>query len=154
MRLTGKQQGFVNYYTYTKNEDTYDNGTESAIRAGYKGNNATLRSIASENLTKPNIIACIDEIRAKTRVKADYNYNKAILQLDEVIQNLSKAAKTGNIQANTALTAAIREKNAITGLHKQTIKHEGAERPSLSEAEKRALADVAKDDKLRLSETG
>ena len=31
------------------------NGTEAARRAGYKGKNGTLRAVASENLTKPNI---------------------------------------------------------------------------------------------------
>lgn len=46
-RLTRKQQLFCDYYLET------GNGHESAVRAGYS--EKTARSIASENLTKPNI---------------------------------------------------------------------------------------------------
>ena len=53
-RLTGLQQAFVAEYMRSLN------GYRSAKFAGYKGNDATLRSIASENLTKPNIRAEID----------------------------------------------------------------------------------------------
>jgi hypothetical protein len=35
------------------------NGTQAAIRAGYSADSA--RSIASENLTKPNILAAVDQ---------------------------------------------------------------------------------------------
>lgn len=38
------------------------NGTEAAARAGYKGSRRTLSAIASENLTKPNILAKLEEI--------------------------------------------------------------------------------------------
>src|SRR5262249_58126850 len=39
------------------------NGTEAARRAGYKGNDVTLRSVASENLTKPLVIDRLAEHR-------------------------------------------------------------------------------------------
>lgn len=55
-RLTGKQRKFANFYP----EEC--NGFKSAKKAGYKGSDATLRSIGSENLTKPNILAAIKEV--------------------------------------------------------------------------------------------
>jgi phage terminase small subunit len=50
-KLTTKQQRFV---------DAYDgNATQAARIAGYSGSEGTLRAIAAENLTKPNIISAI-----------------------------------------------------------------------------------------------
>lgn len=54
-RLTDKQIVFVEAYLETFN------ATEAARRAKYKGSYGTLRSIGSENLTKPNIRARINE---------------------------------------------------------------------------------------------
>lgn len=39
-----------------------NSGAEAASLAGYKGNRRTLAAIASENLTKPHILAKLDEI--------------------------------------------------------------------------------------------
>lgn len=50
--LSRKQQAFVDCYT--------GNATEAARLAGYKGSDAVLRSIGSENLTKPNILKAIN----------------------------------------------------------------------------------------------
>tara|TARA_R100001443_G_scaffold29396_3_gene42591 strand:- start:29268 stop:29693 length:426 start_codon:yes stop_codon:yes gene_type:complete len=50
-KLTTKQQRFVDFYD--------GNGVDACRKAGYKGNDDTLRSIASENLTKPNIVKAI-----------------------------------------------------------------------------------------------
>lgn len=49
MALTDKQRLFCEYYIQCWN------ATQAARQAGYKGNDNTLRSIGSENLTKPNI---------------------------------------------------------------------------------------------------
>lgn len=54
--LTGRQRIFCQAWVKTRN------GLQSAIEAGYTGEDATLRSTASENLTKPNIRAYIDEL--------------------------------------------------------------------------------------------
>lgn len=51
MALTRKQQAFVDAYT--------GNGTAAAKAAGYKGNDATLAQVASENLKKPEVLAAI-----------------------------------------------------------------------------------------------
>lgn len=48
--LTNKQKAFINEYFIGG-----FNGTDAARRAGYKGNDATLASIAYENLRKPQI---------------------------------------------------------------------------------------------------
>lgn len=56
MPLTIKQQKFVDAYMATNG-----NGVESARQAGYKGDDRTLRNVASENLTKPNIGQAIRE---------------------------------------------------------------------------------------------
>lgn len=47
--MTDKQKVFCEYYIQSWN------ATQAARQAGYKGNDDTIRAIASENLTKPNI---------------------------------------------------------------------------------------------------
>ena len=54
-KLRGKQRAFIDYYM-----EKGFNATEAARSAGYKGSQGTLRSIGSENLTKPNIAKEID----------------------------------------------------------------------------------------------
>jgi phage terminase small subunit len=65
MELTDKQRIFVEEYL------TCWNATEAARRAGYDANEATLRSIGSENLTKPNIKALIDQRMKEKALSAD-----------------------------------------------------------------------------------
>lgn len=50
-RLTGKQQAFIQHLIEKPTTPAY----KAAEAAGYNGNSETLRAIASENLTKPNI---------------------------------------------------------------------------------------------------
>lgn len=64
-KLTDKQKLFVEYYLQTWN------ATKAAELAGYSGTYATLRSIGSENLTKPNIKAAIDKRMAKIQMSTD-----------------------------------------------------------------------------------
>lgn len=65
--LTPKQQRFCEEYLLDLN------GTKAAIRAGYSQDAA--RAIASENLTKPDIVAEIDRLQdvrsGRTAIKAD-----------------------------------------------------------------------------------
>lgn len=62
-KLTLKQKLFCQHYI-----ETFGNGTEAVIRAGYKVdkkgkvNRNLAKSIASENLTKPDIRERIDEL--------------------------------------------------------------------------------------------
>ncbi len=56
-RLTKKQELFVSWYV---SSEVSLNGTEAARRAGYKGSDNTLASVATENLRKPAIREKID----------------------------------------------------------------------------------------------
>ena len=58
-QLTEKQRRFVEAYMGA----AAGNGAEAARQAGYKGNDATLRVVAAENLAKPNVRAAIEERR-------------------------------------------------------------------------------------------
>lgn len=66
VRFTGKQQAFIDAYFACN-----FNATEAARRAGYSGEYDTLRSIASENLAKPNIREAIDARMRAMRMGAD-----------------------------------------------------------------------------------
>ncbi len=150
--LTNKQQAFVDAIENSTNKQTYNNALESAREAGYKGNNRTLASVGSENLTKPNIILARQAIRAKKQARVEHNYETAITELNQVIANLTTQALAGKIPANRALIAAMAEKNNITGLHSQTIRHRDEPVPERSEAEQQALAETAHDFKLKLAQ--
>lgn len=65
MGLTAKQKAFIEHYLETLN------ATQAATLAGYEGNYATLRSIGSENLTKPNIEAEISRRVRNTAMQKD-----------------------------------------------------------------------------------
>jgi phage terminase small subunit len=78
MKLTEKQKRFADYYIET------GNATESARRAGYKGDN--LNRIASENLTKLVIQEYVNERIAEKD-------NKRIAKQDEVLQFLTNVLR-------------------------------------------------------------
>ena len=80
-RLTIKQKLFVEHYLITQN------GREAAKLAGYTGDDATLRSMATQNLALPHI-----------RAEIDRRLRPFILSADEVLNLLSRQAH-GNIDA-------------------------------------------------------
>lgn len=80
-KLTLKQQLFAEAYLETSN------ATESARRAGYRGDDNTLRQVACENLTKPNITDYID-----ARIKPVLR--RAKMSADEVLTELALVAQT------------------------------------------------------------
>ena len=79
-KLTPKQQLFVSEFLKT------GNATEAARKAGYKGNEETLRSIGKENLTKPPIKRAIDEKNQKRNerleLEEDFKLKKAMKLLE------------------------------------------------------------------------
>lgn len=77
--LTPKQRAFVIAYRET------GNGVESARRAGYDGNDNTLRNVASENLTKPNIKKALRELDLADKPK--------IASANEVLEILTEMAR-------------------------------------------------------------
>jgi phage terminase small subunit len=78
IQLKGKQKLFADRYLY----ETMFNGTEAARGIYGAKNDTTLRSIASENLTKPNIKAYIDARMAEMTMPAN-----------EVLTRLTSIAK-------------------------------------------------------------
>ncbi len=55
-KLTVKQKMFAGFFAQCLN------GTQSAREAGYRGNDATLAAVASENLRKPKVKAYVDKL--------------------------------------------------------------------------------------------
>ena len=78
--LTLKQRRWVDAYLMT------GNATESARRAGYKGNDHTLGSVGGENLTKPEIQSALKERGAKAELRR-------IADADEVLETLTTIAR-------------------------------------------------------------
>lgn len=79
-KLTAKQKLFVEYYLQTWN------AAQAAKAAGYKGSYATLRSIGSENLTKPNILAEIER-----------RFKEIAMSSEEVMARLSGMARAFDV---------------------------------------------------------
>ena len=93
-KLTLKQRRFCDYYL-----EGFGNGTEAVIKAGYNvskkngtPDRSLAKSIASENLTKPNIVECLQK-----GLEADGFNDKAIMKqhlfLINQFSNLSIKAK-------------------------------------------------------------
>jgi len=75
--LTGKQKAFVIHYLANG-----FNGTRAAEAAGYKGANATLRVVAHDNLTKPNIAQAVLD-----------GMNRLLMSEEEVAGRLAQIAR-------------------------------------------------------------
>src|SRR5438045_2655435 len=82
--LTLKQRDFC----LALDGEAKGNATEDARIARYDGNDDTLRAIASENLTKPSIIAMLKHLRAN----CEANFIGKILSPFEVKAGLSRIA--------------------------------------------------------------
>ncbi|MFC5385176.1 terminase small subunit [Aquamicrobium segne] len=76
MSLTDKQRRFVAEYLVDLN------ATQAAIRAGYS--EKTARSVGSENLTKPDIAALIQERQQKVAAKAEWSAADRLLALKRI----------------------------------------------------------------------
>jgi terminase small subunit-like protein len=101
MPLKNKQRVFVDEYV------TDFNGKRAAIVAGYSEKSA--RFIASENLTKPNIAAAIDE---KMKQSAKRNEVTLDLLISELDRALAIARSEGQA---SAMIAAIMGKAKLMG---------------------------------------
>jgi phage terminase small subunit len=76
-KLTAKQEQFCKEYLIDLN------ATQAAIRAGYSED--TAKSIGSENLTKPDISSCIEQLMAERS-------KRTAITADKVLQELAKMA--------------------------------------------------------------
>lgn len=72
-KLTPKQEKFCKEYLVDLN------GAQAAIRSGYSEH--TAKEIASENLTKPNIVARIGQLRVELEEKTDLTPIKVLKEL-------------------------------------------------------------------------
>ena len=119
-QLTEKQSLFCKYM-FTVGSDTFSNGTASARKAGYKGNDNQLAVTANYTIRSANIIKRKAEIQAETAAKLDHNRDIAIDKLYADYARLELKANNGDIQAIQARTAIVRELNSISSLHSQVI---------------------------------
>lgn len=102
-KLTAKQQKFAKAAASSKS------ATEAAIKAGYS--KKTARSIASENLTKPNIRKAVEEevdrAAKAAGVDTEYVYRKLKLVIETCSQLSNKEDADGGMvdatNANSAL---------------------------------------------------
>jgi len=79
MKLTVKQEAFVAWYCSSA---VNMNGTEAARRAGYKGTDNTLASVAVENLRKPAIREKVDATIAEAAEGASITVEKVLKNLE------------------------------------------------------------------------
>lgn len=84
--LTPKQRAFVHAYQ----GEAKGNGVQAARIAGYKGKDETLRAIASENLTKPNIRSILAQNTAQASAIAQ---KQAINVYEEFRKNFEFVGK-------------------------------------------------------------
>ena len=97
-KLTKKQKRFIDYYIETAN------ATESAKRAGYKGNN--LNRVASENLSKlDNFI----------KQKLEEKENQRIASQDEVLRYLTSVMR-GQEKDQFGLDASLQDRTRCAEL--------------------------------------
>lgn len=72
-------------YMFSPNSETYDNGTKSAGKAGYKGKDNYLARVASENVRKCKIIAVKDALQAKAREKVEMSRDMLIDNMRSIV---------------------------------------------------------------------
>lgn len=77
-KLTNKQRRFVEEYLVDLN------ATEAARRAGYKGNEATLASVGSENLGKPYISSFIQEEMARRSERTQITQDRVLQEIARI----------------------------------------------------------------------
>lgn len=111
-KLTGKQDAFVKEYILNGG-----NATQAAIKAGYSENTAV--KTGSENLTKPDIKAAIENHRKSLEKEHIWNKEKKLELLQKIATNGVRdvADKDGNMKMEnpSASVAAIKEHNLMQG---------------------------------------
>lgn len=117
--MTKKQKRFAEEYLIDLN------ATQAAIRAGYSPD--TAKEIGCENLTKPNIRACIDREMAERSKRTGVN-------ADRVVQELAKIAFVNAVDVIDTETATVKEDAlpedtaAIQSVKVKTFGDDGLER--------------------------
>jgi len=91
---------------YTVGSDSFGNGTESARRAGYKGNDNTLSQTAIKLVRNGRIIAEKQRIQAETSKNIDLDRD-AIIKRFVSIANSAQANNGDKLRANENLAKII-----------------------------------------------
>jgi len=111
-KLTEKQKRFIEEYLIDLN------ATQAAIRAGYSPNSA--RDIGSENLTKPDIRARIDEALAERSKRTGINADRVLREIARIA--FVNAADVINFDSATiAEGASTDDTAAISSVKVKTI---------------------------------
>jgi phage terminase small subunit len=139
-KLTGKQAAFIAHYT----GDSHYNATDAVIKAGYKGCNNTLRAIAAENLTKPNIKLAIKQKSQEVSRKVDVTVEFIVEQL---LIGLKMATERHNVVAMARFLELLGRYKAMFSDNINTV--DVVRQRELDEAESTEAAELAR---LRLSE--
>ncbi len=124
-KLSLKQKRFCQYYI-----ETHGNGTEAVLKAGYDINMKNgspdrniAKSIASENLTKPDILAHINDLLDKAGMCDE---NVAIQHLFLINQHQDLGVKTRAIDMYYKLKGAYKQTDHNDGYNEtleQVVKH-------------------------------
>lgn len=116
MALTPKQQAFCDYYI------EYRNATKAALAAGYSEDSA--RFIGSENLTKPNISAYINERLEQQRAKRIASADEVMEFFSSVMRGEVRDAFDLDPSLDTRLNAGkelMKRYNAANGRNKSSL---------------------------------
>ena len=117
--LTAKETSAIERYC-NPDSKTYNNWCQSYLKAGYsecKGYQAN----AIRVLHKDYIRQAVSDYRAKTGQVWSHDRQIAVDALNLNVLRLQAKADNGDVQAASAITACIRELNAISNLHSQTV---------------------------------
>ncbi len=138
IRLTEKQRRFVEAYM----GQACGNATEAARLAGYKGNSDTLRTVAAENLAKPNVRKSIEQ-RHKTDPLVMGRKELQAMWTD--VANDETVLMTHRLKASELLArsqALFTERQIVEEPHPTADEQRQAMRPLLNDPE--ALDDLKK----------
>lgn len=108
--MTKKQKQFIEEYLIDLN------ATQAAIRAGYSPD--TAKAIGSENLTKPDIRACIDRAMAERSKRTGVNADRVVMELakiafinaTDVIDPKTATVKSDALPEDTAAIQSVKVK--------------------------------------------
>jgi phage terminase small subunit len=113
--LTGKQRAFVLHYLETMN------ATEATRRAGYRGNDTTLRVTATHNLAKPNIRAEIDRHLAKTVISAGETLSRVTAQATGTMEDFVTVDEDGVVRLDLAKAKAAGKLGLVKKFQEVTV---------------------------------
>jgi len=121
MKLTIKQQSFINHYLANGG-----NGTQAARSAKYKGSDNTLAAVAKENIRKPHIKEFLDKAIAELKLMTGISAENKRNMLWDVARRCSQEIKPVYINGkktdtfkfdSNGVVKAIAELNKMDGDH-------------------------------------